>query len=243
MTKLLSDMDGACESQSTGKIVAALVEAQKHYPTIDLDAKNDHLRSKYATYRGCCEALRGPLTAQGITLPSFHPCHVNGLGWVMLGVLRHVSGEYLTGCVPLLNHEKHRIDPKTKELVVDPPTMQGLGAAMTYAKRQLLLALTGAWVGEVDDDGESNAHRPPVAQTRQQHGTTVDADGMSDADRASMREMAFEAKALGAITNASERQQAQRALATVELRLRERVISKGVLDRCTEAFKKKWGEA
>lgn len=243
MTKCLSDLDGACESLSTVKIVAALVEAQKHYPTIDLDAKNDHLRSRYATYRGCCEALRGPLTAQGITLPSFHPCHANGLGWVMMGVLRHVSGEYLTGCVPLLNHEKHRIDPKTKELIVDPPTMQGLGAAMTYAKRQLLLALTGAWVGEVDDDGESTAYRPPSTPSRQTSGPAVDADGMSEADRASMREIAFEAKALGAITNAAERQQAQRALATVELRLRERVISKGVLDRCTEAFKKKWGEA
>lgn len=244
MTKMFNDLGGASESSTTTKLIEALVEAQKNYPTIDLDAKNDHLRSKYATYRGCCEALRGPLTDNGLTLPQFQSAHVSGLGWVLLGVLRHVSGEYITGCVPLLNHEKQRLDPKTKEIVLDPPTMQGLGAAMTYAKRQLLLALTGAWVGEVDDDGESIAHRPQQQQQRQNGRSFPSQDAeQSDAASGSMREIAFEAKALNAITNAQDRAAAQRSLATVELRLRERVISKSVLDRCTVAFKKKWGEA
>jgi hypothetical protein len=242
MTKIFNDLGGASESSTTTKLIEALVEAQKNYPTIDLDAKNDHLRSKYATYRGCCEALRGPLTDNGLTLPSFQSAHVVGLGWVLLGVLRHVSGEYITGCVPLLNNEKPRMNPNTKEIVVDPPTMQGLGAAMTYAKRQLLLALTGAWVGEVDDDGESVAHRPQPQRQQSRPFSTQDSES-SDASSGSMKEIAFEAKALNAITTAQDRASAQRALATVELRLRERVISKSVLDRCTLAFKKKWGEA
>ena len=230
MARLFNDGEGATESAETKQIVAALVAAQKEYPTIDMDAKNDHLRSKYATFKGCCEALRGPLTSHGIALPTFQPAYMQGVGWILIGMLRHVSGEFICGSVPLLNHETQKFDKVTKEVVVTPPGMQGMGAAMTYAKRQLLLALTGGWVGEADDDAESVTSRVPANAPRQQQ-------------QVSPSDLLFESKAKKAIVEAADRDTARRALGVVELRVREKVVGKGVLDRCVEEFKKKWGEA
>ena len=233
MTKLFNDCVGASESPEIQHLIGALVKAQSLYPTIDMDAKNDHFRSKYATYRGCCEALRVPLTSNGIALPSFQSAYMQGIGWILIGVLRHVSGQFISGSVPLLNPETQKTDRNTKEVVVTPPGMQGLGSAMTYAKRQLLLSLSGGWVGEADDDGES-------VTSRVSHPTAASA---AAAAKPSTTDLAFEARAKSAICDAADITIARRALSVVELRVKEGVVGKGVLDRCVVEFKKKWGEA
>lgn len=153
--KQFDNQFGETSSPDTKDLTAALAKAQSEFPSIELDAQNPHLRNRYATFQQCSAQLRGPLTRNGFSLPQYSTCHHATLGWVCVGVLRHASGQYVTGCVPLLMSPVTRVNKSTGELVTEPPTMQTFGACLTYAKRQLLLSLTGAWVGETDDDGES----------------------------------------------------------------------------------------
>jgi len=153
---------GPSSSPETDQITKALALAQSQYKVVEFDAKNSFYKDssgrpmQFATYSQCCDFLRGPLNANGIALPDFRPGIVTNDGvssWVLVGTLRHDGGQYLTGICPLYN-------PKAD--------MQGFGAAMTYGKRTLLMALTGGFTGEADDDGNAIAATvaTPVAQKR-----------------------------------------------------------------------------
>ena len=120
------DILGPSSSPDTSALTEALAKAQAEYKHVELDAANPHFKSRFSSYATCCDALRGPLNKNGLALPDFRPGLVNGQ-WVLVGTLRHKTGQYITGISPLVN-------PKGD--------MQGFGAAMTYAKRTLLMALT-----------------------------------------------------------------------------------------------------
>jgi hypothetical protein len=210
---------GCTSSPETGKLVAALSAAQKEMRVIGQDTANTFFKSRYATYQGCCEALRDCLTKQGLILPVAQPCYLHGVGWVAVATLRHgPSDQWISGMVPL-------ITPK--------PDMQSIGSALTYAKRQLLLALTGAWVGEEDHDGNdtrSEGETPkPLAKPVKKGGPAEDP--------------AYEQAAKNAIANAENAEKAQHNLKVVELRVRERKVSEGCLARCQAEFDRVWGVA
>jgi len=195
---------GPSSSPDTSELTKALAKAQADYKAVELDSSNPHFRSKFSSYATCCDSLRGPLTKNGLALPDFRPGLV-GNQWVLVGTLRHSSGQYITGISPLVN-------PKGD--------MQGFGAAMTYAKRTLLMALTGGFSGEADDDGNSvqaaSSSRPAPANSaagliREQEWKTRLAESKTEAD-------------------------AKKVMAEVELRLREKAIDKAVFDRCKAEF-------
>lgn len=216
------NMIGATESPTVKSLTAALSKAQSEFTVIEQDRVNDHLRSKYATFQGCCQALRGPLTKNGFAMPTYQPCRVDG-EYVMIGVLRHESGEFITAMVPLINPDQQRIDKRTGEVTVVPAGMQGLGAAITYAKRQLLLALTGAWVGEVDDDGESV--QPQAASPAQD----------------AVQGMELVARAYHAIQKS--REDADKALDWMKLQVHKGKVKRDLYDKLANEYKNKWGEA
>ena len=199
---------GPSSSPDTSELTKALAKAQADYKAVELDASNPHFRSKFSSYATCCDSLRGPLTKNGIALPDFRPGLVNGQ-WVLVGTLRHSSGQYITGIAPLVN-------PKGD--------MQGFGAAMTYAKRTLLMALTGGFSGEADDDGNSvqatAASRPMPAN--------------------SASNMAREQEWKTRIAEAGSELAAKKVMAEVELRLREKAIDRAVFDRCRAEYARLW---
>lgn len=211
---------GCTSSPETGALVSALSAAQKEMRVIGQDTANTSFKSKYATYQGCCEALRDCLTKQGLILPVAQPCYLHGVGWVAVATLRHgPSDQWISGMVPL-------ITPK--------PDMQSIGSALTYAKRQLLLALTGAWVGEEDhdgndtrDDGESKPTGKPA--------------GKPAAKAAAGEDLVYEQAAKAAIANAESAEKAQHNLKVVELRVRERKVTADCLARCRAEFDRVWG--
>jgi hypothetical protein len=172
-----------------------------------LDSSNPHFRSKFSSYQQCCDTLRGPLTKNGIALPDFRPGLVGGQ-WVVVGTLRHTSGQYITGIAPLYN-------PKAD--------MQGFGAAMTYAKRTLLMALAGGFSGEPDDDGQSvqSVNKPEPAKV-------------------ATKSMEIEARATLAIAEAKTPEAAQKVLDLVKQRVLERACSKEVLPRVQKTFNEKF---
>jgi hypothetical protein len=135
---------GPSSSPETNAITEALAKAQAEYPIVAYDSNNPHFKSKFASYAQCCDSLRGPLTKHGLALPDFRPGLVGGQ-WIVVGTLRHKGGQWISGVAPLLM-------PKGD--------MQAFGAAMTYAKRTLLMALVGGFSGEADDDGHSVSEQP-----------------------------------------------------------------------------------
>lgn len=196
---------GPSSSPDTAELTKALSKAQADYQHIALDSANPHFRSKFSSYAQCCDSLRGPLTKNGIALPDFRPGFVNGM-WVLVGTLRHSSGQWISGVAPLVN-------PKGD--------MQGFGAAVTYAKRTLLMALTGGFSGEPDDDGNEVRGDVPAAKGK------VDA-------------LAYEQQAKTAIATAKDEATAQKHLDTVRLRVREKACTPDVFKRCEVEFNKKW---
>lgn len=203
---------GPSSSPETGALTEALAKAQAEYQHIALDSSNPHFRSKFSSYAQCCDSLRGPLTKHGLALPDFRPGLV-GSQWVLIGTLRHTSGQYITGIAPLLTAK---------------PDMQAFGAAVTYAKRTLLMALTGGFSGEPDDDGNSLQQEKKPVEVRPAAVAT--------------KSMEIEARATHDIAVAKTPDQGQQVLDRVKLRVSQKVCDPKVLQRLQATFDEKFSK-
>lgn len=103
--------------------------------------------------------------------------------------------------------------------------MQSFGAAMTYAKRTLLMALTGGFSGEADDDGNSvqgssfQENRPAQTATRS---------------------MEIEARAAQALAQAKTPEDGEKVLDTIRLRISQKVCDPAVLKRTEKLFEERF---
>lgn len=129
-------------------LIAALTKAQGAMPSVPKDANNPHFNSPYATLDAVWDAVRGPLTSNGLAVVQTVQPHQ--ASWVLLTTLYHTSGQWISGITPLL---------------LDKQTGQGLGSAMTYSRRYALMAICG--VAPADDD-DGNAAEPAKQRGRQQ---------------------------------------------------------------------------
>jgi len=196
---------GVTSSPDTSELVKALVLAQSQYPSVSKTGNNTFAHYRYLTYSGICEALRGPLNKNGLSIPQVCLTRV-GSEWIAVGTLRHQSGQFLTSLCPLYLGVDKKGDPR-----VD---MQSLGSAYTYAKKYLLLGLCGGWAEE-DDDGQKTMPEP--------------ASKSKESDRSIQIETAA-TMALRAAKTADER---EKVLGRVKLRIGERVCDGSVLERLT----------
>jgi len=221
-----SEILGPSSSPETAALVTDLAKAQLEFRTAGFDSTNPHFKSKYSSYQACCEAVRDHLCKNGLALPDMKTGLMANGDWVMVGTLRHKSGQFITSIAPLWFGKKH---------------MQEFGAACTYAKRQLLLGLVGAWVGEDDDDGNSlgeQAERgkkpaPKVAREPSQAQPTV-------SEEVSERMAAYEAAKVEQITNAPDRESARKFLDSARLRTKQKDITPAVLKRIEAAYNGVW---
>lgn len=128
-------MENNSHSPEIGKIAAALVKAQMRIQGAVKDAKNPFFKSTYADLSSVWEACRQPLNDNEIAVVQLTN---NGADYVTVStMLVHTSGEWIRSDLSLT--------PKQK----DP---QGVGSAITYARRYALAAIAG--VCPVDDDAE-----------------------------------------------------------------------------------------
>lgn len=123
-------------------LIPALGRAKFMMGKVALNSVNPHFKSKYADLNSLLEASAQALAANDLVIVQM-PSQ-DAIGYYVETTLYHTSGEFLSG--------KTYINP-TKN---DP---QGLGSAITYAKRYGLGSLLGL-NGEPDDDG--NAASVPV---------------------------------------------------------------------------------
>ena len=122
-------------------LAAALVKAQGQIEGAKKDSKNPHFKSSYADLASVWDACRTALQANGFSIIQVGE-QVDGQ-WALLTILLHESGDQVRGYVPLLNTKGD---------------MQGLGSALTYARRYGLAAIVG--VCPEDDDGNAASEKP-----------------------------------------------------------------------------------
>ena len=148
----------------------AFIAAQQATEAVKKAATNPHFKSKYADLSEVVEATVPALNANGIGVIQ-SPGYDGDLVSVTTTLL-HESGATCTGVL--------RMRP-TKN---DP---QGVGSAVTYARRYSLLAMTGA--APEDDDGNAASAKPntgaPKALTVQPEGPDwwgAEGPGLSSAE-------------------------------------------------------------
>ncbi len=140
------------------ELAAALSKAQAEMRGASKDAENPHFRSKYADLASVWDACRGPLTKHGLSVLQSPRFTALGETWVVEVETRllHSSGQWMADTISV---------PVSK---VDA---QGVGSAVTYARRYALAAFAG--VAPEDDDAnaavgpargrEQSAPKPPAA--------------------------------------------------------------------------------
>ena len=127
-------------SEQVNEIATALASAQGAMKGAVKDAENPHFRSKYADLASVWDACRGPLTSNGISVIQSPRLVSNGEGWLVEveTTLLHKSGQFFSDALQV---------PVTKA------DAQGVGSALTYARRYALSAFVG--VAPEDDDGNA----------------------------------------------------------------------------------------
>lgn len=136
------------------ELFSALAKAQGEFKPAVFDCENPHYRSKYASLASVVESVRGSLSKYGLSFSqSVESISTDGKIFLFTS-LYHSSGEYIVNKIPVLLVKQD---------------MQGLGSAITYAKRYGLSAMLGV-VADADDDGnladDKNEKKDPPKQQK-----------------------------------------------------------------------------
>ena len=124
------------QSESIKELATALSKAQGAMEGAKKDSANPFFRSKYADLASAWESCRKPLSDNGLSVIQTTDILPEGLR--LITTLLHTSGEWVSGILPV------------KPVKDDP---QGMGSAMTYARRYGLMAIVG--IAPEDDDGNA----------------------------------------------------------------------------------------
>jgi hypothetical protein len=176
-------------SESIKELTTSLAKAQGEMGHASKDSQNPHFRSKYADLASVWDAIRAPFARNGLAViqtPAF------GEGVVTVTtILSHVSGEWVesTLSVPLAKADA-----------------QGIGSAITYARRYALAAVAG--VSPAEDDGEAavgrangNGHHAPQARPADAPPLRAERDDKGAASKPSMPKID---RAIALIASASD---------------------------------------
>ena len=134
------------KSDQINELATALAKAQGQMRGAIKDQSNPFFKSQYADLASVVEAIRKPLSDNGIcwlqlTLPSEKE------EVLVETILAHSSGQWISGITAV---------PVTKA------DAQGFGSALTYARRYGLSAAAG--VAPEDDDGNAAAKAAPASK-------------------------------------------------------------------------------
>lgn len=133
------------KSDTIGKLAEAMAKAQKEMQHATKDSNNPHFKSKYADLASVIDAVREPLSNHGLSFVQYGEDQDGAM--FLVTRLMHTSGEFIEGRIKLLT---------------DKPNMQGLGSALTYARRYGLAAMMG--IHQEDDDGNASVGPKPSGE-------------------------------------------------------------------------------
>ena len=128
--------DNMRQSESINELATALAKAQGQMGAAIKGAENPFFKSSYADLGSVIKAIKEPFAANGLSYVQFPICQDNTAGLVTR--LMHSSGQWLE---------------QDYTLPVGKFDAQGVGSAITYARRYALQAIAGIPAG--DDDGNA----------------------------------------------------------------------------------------
>ena len=148
------------KSDTIGKLSPALVKAQAEMAGAKKSVKNDFFKSKYANLEEVIAVAKDALSNHGLCFLQFP-----------------ISGEGTAGVETIILHESGEYISNQFLLKCDKQTAQGMGSAITYARRYGLQSACG--IPSEDDDGNAaSAKKPPMtakdAASKLETAKTVD---------------------------------------------------------------------
>ena len=132
-------------SENIDQLAAAFAKAQGKVKHAVKDSTNPHFKSKYSDLASIWEACREALASHGIGVIQA-PFHAESGEIGLETMLLHESGQFLSRSFTM---------PVSK---FDP---QGVGSALTYARRYALAAMIGVSPDDDDGEGAMNRQAPP----------------------------------------------------------------------------------
>ncbi len=134
-------------SEQINELATALATAQGQIRGAVKDAENPHFRSKYADLASIWDACREALSKNGLSVIQAPRGVVSEMGWTVEVETRllHSSGQWMGDTITV---------------PVGKPDAQGVGSALTYARRYALASFVG--VAPEDDDGNAAVSRGPA---------------------------------------------------------------------------------
>lgn len=151
------------QSESVAKLFAALVAAGGELRNPPKDSVNPHFKSKYADLATVLDTVRPVLAKHRLAVVQM-PTEMDG-GPGLTTTLVHESGEWMRTSVRLY---PGKTDP------------QGIGSALTYARRYGLQAALGIAADDDDDGHAGSQQRQPAKPQQQQPPAASPAPGKPD---------------------------------------------------------------
>lgn len=143
-------------SPEIGEIAKALAAAQGMMVNAKKSSDNPFFKSKYADLAECWDTCRDPLSKNNLSVVQM-PGAMEGNKIQLTTMLMHSSGQWLKS---------------TMTIIVGKTDAQGIGSAITYARRYALAAIVG--IAQEDDDGNAAVNNKPAQQkTAEQPKTFV----------------------------------------------------------------------
>lgn len=122
------------KSEQINDLAASLSKAQSELEDAKKNSVNPHFKSKYADLSAVLAECRKILPGHGLSV--VQSTAVEGENIILTTTLMHSSGQWISGQIPLIMGKRD---------------MQGMGSAISYARRYGLSALVG--ISQEDDDG------------------------------------------------------------------------------------------
>jgi ERF superfamily len=145
-------------SDAINEIAAAMAKAQAKMTGARKDSENPFFKAKYADLASVREACLAAMNAEGLSVWQFPRRAVSADGQAVVEVetvVTHASGQFFRD---------------TLAVPVAKADAQGIGSAISYARRYALAAI--ASVAPADDDGEAAIGRTAKPATRPVVGIT-----------------------------------------------------------------------
>ncbi|MFH1301518.1 MAG: ERF family protein [Planctomycetota bacterium] len=138
------------KSESVTDLSAALAKAQAGIANAAKEGINPHFNRSYATLKSVWEVCKTPLTDNGLSV--VQSPEVEAQAVKVTTTLLHKSGQWIESSITM---------------PVQKWDCQGIGSAITYARRYALAAMVGVAPSDDDDDGESAVNHHQKTQPPQ----------------------------------------------------------------------------